>query len=260
MIETITSRDNPKIRRCAKLQSSKAYRERERLFCCEGEKLLREALQSGIPVEQVFLSDALPHAESLALAPHSYVVPQRLMEHISGVETPQGVLFVCRMRPAEQALPEGPCLVLEDVRDPGNVGTAVRTAEAFQVPLVLTGGCADLYNPKTIRSTMGSIFRAQVLRLTREQLWQQWEAQGRVAYAAALSPRALDIRQADLRDAAVVVGNEARGVSDEMKAHCQGEIIIPIQGAESLNAGVAAALVMWEIRRSASPAGEAAAF
>ena len=260
MIETITSRDNPKIRRAAKLQASKNAREKEQLFCCEGEKLLREALQCGAAVEQVFLSDALPQPETLALVPHSYLVPQRLMEYISGVETPQGVLFVCRMRPLGDVLPAGPCLVLEDVRDPGNLGTAVRTAEAFGVPLALTGHCAELYNPKTIRSTMGSIFRARLLRLSREALWSQWDAMGKAAYAAALSPRARDIRQASLADAAVVVGNEARGVSDAMKAHCRGEVIIPIQGAESLNAGVAAALVMWEMVRSASPAGEAAAF
>ena len=117
------------------------------------------------------------------------------------------------------------------------------------MPVLLTGSCADLYQPKTIRATMGSIFRADVRQVERDALWAQWAEQGTAAYAAALTPQAKDIRQVDLRQAAVVVGNEAQGVSPAMQQHCGGQVIIPIQGAESLNASVAAALVMWEMKR-----------
>ena len=111
-------------------------------------------------------------------------------------------------------------MILEDVRDPGNLGTAVRTAEAFDVPLVMTEGCAELYNPKTIRSTMGSVFRAKLCRAPAETIFDALDRRGTPRYAAALSPQAQDVRQAQLK------------------------------GAESLNAGVAAALLMWEMRRS----------
>ena len=249
MMEQITSRDNPKVRQVIKLQTNRRAREKEGLFCCEGEKLLREALSSGIQVEQVFLSEDLPQAEALELGPKTYRVPRRLMEQMSGVESPQGVLFVCRRPQLAASSPQGCCLVLEDVRDPGNVGTVVRTAEALGVPVLLTGSCADLYQPKTIRATMGSIFRADVRQVERDALWAQWAEQGTAAYAAALTLQAKDIRQVDLRQAAVVVGNEAQGVSPAMQQHCGGQVIIPIQGAESLNASVAAALVMWEMKR-----------
>lgn len=248
-LELITSRDNPKIRRAVKLQASKRQREKEGLFCCEGEKLLREALACGAQVEQIFVSQQLPEQRLRDWGPPVYQVPHRLMEQMSGVETPQGLLFLCRMRQLPPEPPPGGCLVLEQVRDPGNVGTAVRTAEAFGIPLVLTEGCAELYNPKTIRSTMGSVFRADLCQTSRQALWQALERQHTPLYAAALSPQAVDVRQQSLAGAAVVVGNEAQGVSQDMLAHSQGQVIIPIQGAESLNAGVAAALLMWEMRR-----------
>lgn len=247
--ELITSRDNPKIRQVFKLQASKRQREKEGLFCCEGEKLLEEALACRIQVERIFASQQLPEERLRDWGPPVYLVPHRLMEQMSGVETPQGLLFVCRARPLLPEPPPGGCLVLEEVRDPGNVGTAVRTAEAFGIPLVLTEGCAELYNPKTIRSTMGSVFRARLCLTSRQALWDSLASQGTPLYAAALSPQAADVRQKNLDGSAVVVGNEARGVSPEMLAHSQGQVIIPIQGAESLNAGVAAALLMWEMRR-----------
>ncbi|MCI8933504.1 MAG: RNA methyltransferase [Clostridiaceae bacterium] len=249
-MELITSRDNPKIRRAIKLQSGKRQREKEGLFCCEGEKLLKEALACGVQVEQIFISQNFPEERRRDWGPEAYLVTQRLMEQMSGVETPQGLLFVCRAQAPLQLPPPGECLILEDVRDPGNLGTAVRTAEAFDVPLVMTEGCAELYNPKTIRSTMGSVFRAKLCRAPAETIFDALDRRGTPLYAAALSPQAQDVRQAQLKGAAVAVGNEARGVSPALLRRSQGQVVIPIQGAESLNAGVAAALLMWEMRRS----------
>lgn len=248
-MEEITSRDNPRIRRVCRLMDSKRTREKEGLFCCEGEKLLGEALAAGVEVVQVFLSRDLPLEQQRDRGVPTFLVPSSLMAQMSGVESPQGVLFVCRIPPPRKDLPEGACLVLEDVRDPGNVGTILRTAEAFSLPVVLTGNCAELYNPKVVRSTMGSVFRCQVFRLSRPELWQALEERNIPLYAAALSKSARDIRQVDLKGAAVAIGNEAHGVSAELLEHSRGQVIIPIKGAESLNAGVAAALCMWEMRR-----------
>ncbi len=248
-MELITSRDNPKIRRVIKLQSGKRQREKEGLFCCEGEKLLNEALACDVQVEQIFVSQEFPEERRRDWGPDAYLAPRRLMEQMSGVETPQGLLFVCRMRELPQSPPPGECLVLEDLRDPGNLGAAVRTAEAFDVPLVMTEGCVELYNPKTIRSTMGSIFRAKLYRAPAEAIFDALDRQGTPLYAAALSPQAQDVRRVDLKGAAAAVGNEARGVSPALLRRSAGQVIIPIQGAESLNASVAAALLMWEMRR-----------
>lgn len=248
-MELITSRDNPKIRRAIRLQTNKRQREKEGLFCCEGEKLLKEALACGAQVEQIFVSQDFPEERRRDWGPDAYLVAPRLMEQMSGVETPQGLLFVCRMRALPQLPPSGECLILEDVRDPGNLGTAVRTAEAFDVTLVMTEGCVELYNPKTIRSTMGSIFRARLCRGPAEAILDELDRRKTPLYAAALSPQAQDVRQVELKGAAVAVGNEARGVSPALLRRSAGQVVIPIQGAESLNAGVAAALLMWEMRR-----------
>ena len=193
-----------------------------RLFCCEGEKLLREALSSGIQVEQVFLSEDLPQAEALELGPKTYRVPRRLMEQMSGVESPQGVLFVCQAAAGSQHSPgllpgAGRCA------GPGQWAQWCAQQRLWACLCVLTGSCANLYQPKTIRATMGSIFRADVRQVERDALWAQWAEQGTAAYAAALTLQAKDIRQVDLRQAAVVVGNEAQGVSPAMQQHCWGQ-------------------------------------
>ena len=142
-------------------------------------------------------------------------------------------------------------IVLENVQDPGNVGTVLRTASAFSIgAVVLTGDCADLYSPKTVRATMGAVFRQRVLRLDRSELPAWLEEHGLPLYGAALSKDAQDLRGLDLTHAAVAVGSEGQGLSPELLALCRGEVIIPMDArSESLNAAVAAALLMWEMNR-----------
>ena len=135
---------------------------------------------------------------------------------------------------------------------PGNVGTAIRTANALGMDaVVLTGACADLYGPKTVRATMGALFRQPVLTCATDELMQLLRANGLKLYGAALTDTAQDLRRVPLTPAAVAIGSEGRGLSAELLAQCDGQIIIPMQpGAESLNAAVAAAVVMWEIART----------
>ena len=142
-------------------------------------------------------------------------------------------------------------VVLENVQDPGNVGTVLRTAAALGIDLViLTGECADPFNPKTVRAAIGALFRQRLLELPREELFTRLRAWGLPLYGAALSPQAADVRSASLTDAAVAVGNEGSGLSAELLAHCDKTIIIPMTPeSESLNAAVAASLLMWEMAR-----------
>ena len=142
-------------------------------------------------------------------------------------------------------------IVLENVQDPGNVGTVIRTANALNIgTVILTGACADLYQPKTVRATMGAFFRQNVIRLEREYLSDFLHDQGLPLYGAALSDKACDLRGLSLKHAAVAIGSEGQGLSEELLRLCDGELIIPMNpDSESLNAAVAASIVMWEMAR-----------
>ena len=138
------------------------------------------------------------------------------------------------------------------MQDPGNVGTVIRTANALGMDaVVLTGACADFYSPKTVRAAMGALFRQPVLTCSMDELMQLLHAHGLKLYGAALTDAAQDLRRVPLSPAAVAIGSEGRGLSAQLLAQCDGQIIIPMQpGAESLNAAVAASVVMWEIARA----------
>ena len=155
------------------------------------------------------------------------------------------------MPPQSAERPAQKVLALEAVQDPGNVGTVLRTADAFGIDLVvLLDGCADLYAPKTVRAAMGAVFRQPAIVMDREAFVSFCRGQNLPLYGAALSSRAQDLRKLDLSRAAVVIGSEGQGLSRTMLDACDGELIIPMTGeAESLNAAVAAAIVMWEMQR-----------
>lgn len=171
------------------------------------------------------------------------------MRAVSPMETPQGVVFSCRLgdcRPPAELEP-GRYLLLDGVQDPGNVGTMLRTADAFGWTVFLLPGCADLYNPKTVRSAMGVHFRRALYRDTLDHAAALARAAGLPLYAAALRQDTADVRTVDLGRCAVVIGSEGRGVSPAALALCDRTIRIPMaQTCESLNAAAAAAVVLWE--------------
>ena len=142
-------------------------------------------------------------------------------------------------------------MVLENVQDPGNVGTVLRTANALGIDcVVLTGACADVFSPKTVRATMGAIFRQRVEVLSFPGLREALSAWGLPLYGAVLSERAKGVLQLDLRHCAIAVGSEGRGLTEELIALCDEELMIPMRPeSESLNASVAAASLMWEMKR-----------
>ena len=142
-------------------------------------------------------------------------------------------------------------LVLDGVQDPGNVGTIWRTADAFGADgLILCSGCADPWSPKTVRATMGAVFRLSVYEGTLKDAAERLAAESIPLYTAALRDDTADIRDVSLSTAAVVIGSEGRGVSDEALRLCQKTIKIPMRArCESLNAAVAAAVALWEMAR-----------
>ncbi len=245
----IESRDNARVRHVAKLLSSGALRREEGLFVCEGPVMFKEASAAGVDIVEVY---ALPEQAALlgGVGAPCFEVSEPVLRRLSDTETPRGPVFICRI--PSPSLPQGrQFIAVEELRDPGNLGTVFRTAEALGLPeVVRVGSCVDLYAPKTVRSTMGSVFRVRSCVLSAQELAALAHKRGIPLIGAALSAGARSIREMDLRAGAVLIGSEAHGLRPETLALCDEHVIIPIEGAESLNAAVAAALFLWEMKKA----------
>ncbi len=247
-MEYITSRQNPLVVGTVKLFSARKHRTAQGLMAADGTKLLEEAVRwSPELLHTVILREGLPWP---ALPDHvrRVTVPPQLMAQLSPMESPEGAVFLMRLPQEEPGRVVPGTLVLDGLQDPGNVGTILRTADAFSVPVLLGDGCADPYNPKTLRAAMGAVFRSPPRRIGTEDLICQCRENHIPLLAAALSPEARDARQADLRAGAVVVGSEGQGVSDALLSASDGQIILPMSPrCESLNAAAAAAVLLWQM-------------
>ena len=248
-LELLTSRKNQHIRHFRALIQDRSYRREQGLFVCDGLKLLHEAEANGAEIEEILCCgrDFITEVSGAAV----YGADEELFRYVSPLENSPGPLFTVRIRSISENISPKSVLVLENVQDPGNVGTVLRTAAALGTELVvLCGGCADPYNPKTVRATMGAIFRQKIMETDTpglNRLLAQWELP---LYGAALAEDAADARSLDFRNAAVAVGNEGHGLSPELLELCTGKIILPMTpGSESLNAAVAASILMWEMAR-----------
>ena len=249
MEERISSRKNPLLQQVRKLLTSRAERRKQGLFVGDGVKLLEEAVKYWPGLQTVILSDGV-EAE-VPGGVRVVRVPEDVMASISPMEAPQGALFLAKLPEQAEFVPQKGMLILDGIQDPGNIGTILRTADAMDVPVVLLEGCADPWSWKVVRSTMGAAFRRPVYQASWEEVLSGCREAGIPIGVTALSDRAVDIRSADLREMALVIGSEGRGVRKEILENADRELIIPMNPhCESLNAAIAAAIVMWEIRRS----------
>jgi len=245
--QKITSRKNPLLQQVKKLLSSKKAREEAGLFAADGTKLLQEAVKYFPGLDTVILSDGV-EAEVPAHV-RLIRVPGDVMESISPMASPQGALFLCRLPEKTAFAPKPGMLLLDGIQDPGNLGTILRTADALDVPAVLLEGCADPYSHKVVRSSMGAVFRTQVVQAKWEDVKTACREAKIPIGVTALSDRAKDLRQADLKTMAVVIGSEGQGVRQEILNSADAELIIPMNPhCESLNAAVAATIVMWQMK------------
>ena len=247
-VEKISSRKNQLLQQVRKLLSSRAFREKEGLFAADGTKLLQEAVRYFPGLDTVIRAEGV---EVGALPPHVRLVevPRDVMASVSPMEAPQGALFLCRIPEKKPFVPLPGMLLLDGIQDPGNVGTILRTADAMDVPVVLLEGCADPWNWKTVRSSMGAVFRVPVVQAGWQEVQTACREAGIPIGVTALSDRAVDIRQAELSRMALVIGSEGQGVRREILEQADQELIIPMNPhCESLNAAVAASIVMWSIR------------
>ena len=247
--ERITSRQNPLLRHAKKLLISRSYRETCGEFAADGTKLLEEAARWLPGLHTVIAADDV---EICRLPEEVRVVrvPRDVMASVSQMDAPQGAIFLCRTPQPPQAEILPGTLLLDGIQDPGNLGTILRTADALAVPVVLLPGCADVWNPKVVRASMGAAFRAVPVLMTREAAVASCRANGVRLLATALRADAHDLREETLSQTAVIIGSEGQGVGRELLDAADGTVIIPMQShCESLNAAVAATIVMWQMRR-----------
>lgn len=245
--ERIVSRKNPLLQQVRRLLTSKKEREAAGLFVADGTKLLDEAVRWWPGLHTVILSDGVD--TQIPDGVRVVRVPADVMASISPMETPQGALFLCRLPEKTAFSPKPGMLLLDGIQDPGNLGTILRTADAFNIPVALLEGCADPYSHKVVRASMGAVFRSPVQQTTWSAAKAACEWENIPVAVTALSDCAVDLRSAPLQTMAVVIGSEGQGVRREILDSAQKELIIPMQSrCESLNAAVAAAIVMWQMQ------------
>lgn len=259
-MEKITGKNNDLVKNVKKLLSSSKERRLQGLFVLEGARLVFDVLNSFYKIKYFLITHSaydkyIEQAdEMIKLAQHSFFVSDDVAEKLSDTKNAQGIFAVCCADTGHvfEYKANARLVALDHVQDPGNLGTIVRTAEALGIDGVLVGGGCDIYNPKVLRASMGSMLRINIIQT--DALAENLIAlkqMGLCVYGTSPDSNAKNITELDFSDGAVcVIGNEANGISDEIKNICDMLVTIPMLGrAESLNASVAASITMWEMIR-----------
>lgn len=253
----ITSKDNEKIKEIKKLKEKK-YREETNLFVVEGIKIVKEAIEYDADIQKIVISnDAIGYEvdEDVLKIIQKYevmIVSQNVFESISDVKTPQGILAVIKNKENVKVdYNEDVIFILDNIQDPGNLGTIIRTLDAAGIKqLIVSNDTVDYMSPKVLRSTMGGAFRVNVI--VADDLLNMIDEIKKNGFEVAVTDLATDksIYDVDYSKKAIVIGNEANGVSDEVKNKADIRVKIPMLGkAESLNAAVATSVIAYEYVR-----------
>ena len=240
----IKSLSNSQIKRVVSLHNKK-YRDEYKEFFIEGEKTIKEAIKSNQKIKNIYYC---PKMIDYKLDIPGIEVTEEVIKKITDVTTSQGIVAVCET-PQYLDFKKDRILFLDRVQDPGNVGTIIRTADAFGFDAVfLSKGCADVYSPKVVRSTMGSIFHLPIIQnVTVEEL----KTIGNKIYSSTLETNNFLDKIEILPKFTLVIGNEGNGISEEIKNITDKFVKINMQGnAESLNASIAAGILMYEFSKN----------
>ena len=273
--EIIRSRQNKNIVELCKLTDRKA-REATKTFRFDGIKLLEEAIKNDVEICAVFLASSAQERVLNGLRASfgklyeeriekCFVVADDIFDKISEEKSPEGVITIAKYIDKLQKnatiynsvhfseIKNEQIVLLESVRDPSNVGAIIRSAAAIGIDrLILSADCADIYHPRAVRASMGTLFNQRIDRVgDLAATVTQLRESGRRVFAAALDDRALSLGQFEiLAGDAVVIGNEGHGLSSAVIAACSNSVIIPMsERAESFNAAVAASILMWEFAK-----------
>ncbi|MCT4543348.1 MAG: RNA methyltransferase [Vallitalea sp.] len=255
----ITSLQNSKIKKIIQITSKSKYRKKEGLFIVEGKKMIDEVDNNKI--DEIIISESFAVNEVHYITKlkdkkiHIEIVSDSIMKHISNAVTPQGIMGVIKICtiPLDIVVDENPfIIILENIQDPGNLGTIIRTADAVKASgVIISKGSVDVYNPKVVRSTMGSIFRVPILEGRDIEKDIEMLKDNKIEILACNLKGSINIYDCNLtKGIAVLIGNEGNGLSDNITKLASKNIKIPMIGqAESLNAGVATSIISYEVLR-----------
>lgn len=260
-MEKITARANDKIKYAVRLGESASLRKEAGEFFLEGARLCSDAAETGIEIKQAFFTSKALWKYSdytdviIAKSGICYEISAEVSQKLSDTENPQGVFCICKMKSdADKDIlnPDGKYLALENLQDPSNLGAVCRSAEALGLDgLIVSGGC-DVYNPKALRASMGSLLRMNVISAQNlEEIIAKANSLGMKTLASVPKNTATDIRKVSMNGGVICcVGNEGSGLSKEVIEKCTEQVTIPMSGrAESFNASAAAAILAWELKR-----------
>ena len=255
-MKTITSNKNPLIQRAKSLQTAKG-RKAEQAYWLDGEHMVSEAIAyCSADIEAVYVAEEkVEHykelLEKLPDTAMQYSIPMTMFTQIAQVKTPQGISAICTLPEMKPISTFGKKLVLlENVQDPGNVGTILRTMDAAGFDgALLSEGCADPYSAKVLRSTMGSIFRVPVHFISNvAQTVEELNKQGYTTIASCLQGEAFYERDKVKTPLCVLVGNEGAGLSETSIQACTNRYKLPmLGGSESLNVAIATAIFLYDL-------------
>lgn len=236
-----TSFENKKIKDLKKLNTKK-YRDKTGLFLVEGEHLVLEAYKTGYLQELILEQDAILPID----VPTSYVTND-ILHALSELETPSPMMAVCVKKESEEL--GNRILVLDDIQDPGNLGTIIRSAVAFHIDTIVLGlGCVDLYNSKTIRASQGMLFHINIIRKDLQELISELKKQSYSIYGTKVTHGKNVKDVAKTKKFVIIMGNEGSGVSEELLDLCDEYLYIPCNDVcESLNVGVATSIILYEL-------------
>ncbi len=248
-VKKITSAQNEYIKSLSKLKSKK-HREEAGLFIAEGEHLLQMLNLSDFEINDVVMSESYYEKNQDKLSCDIILVPDSLLEKISDTKTPQGVVAVVKLPDNNKSIAGGRYIYCDNLQDPGNVGTVIRTADAFSFDgVILSKDSADVYSPKVIRSSQGSIFNISIIRDADIEDIKISKQNGFKITSTALYGECVKLKDIKIsKNQIFVIGNEGSGVSKEILDISDEIAYIPMSGkAESLNAGVASSILMYEV-------------
>ncbi len=263
-MKIITSRQNDMLKRFLKLSKSRTYRRETGLFAIEGVRLCEQAAQAGILIEEAYFTPEVIQRQPdrcraiMNSAVQTITITPQIAEKISETSASQGVFAVCRMLDRDKAATvicdNECCIALASLQDPGNVGSILRCASAFGIDRVIIGeGVPDVYSPKVLRASMGAVFSQNIVLCDRlRDYLEKQQSCGIRLLAAMPRPGAHTAGSfAGYGGCVVVMGNEGNGIPQEISEICESSIYIPIsESCESLGVASAAAVLMWEMKRS----------
>ncbi len=256
----ITSNENSNIKLYVNLSASKKARDEHNLFTLEGSRLIKDAVLEKSDINTIFATESALERDKDFLREYAdriLLISDGIAKRLSNTKSNQGVFAIVNKTENKSLCSQnlkGKYVVLNNIQDPGNLGTILRTADAVGISgVILCENCCDLYNPKVVRSTMGSLFRLNIYTESDFcDVCRILKSQGIKTYAAVVSKQAGEIRSVEFAEnSAIVIGNEGNGLRNEHINLCDECVTIGMNGnINSLNAGIAAAILMWEMTKT----------